>query len=238
MDRGVLEGWIGDGLSLDEMGRRAGRHPSTVSYWLRKHGLSAVRAEVHRAKGALDRDELAMYLRAGFSIRDMAEATNRSITTVRHWLRRYGLQTYRGELRLAANRARGEGQDAPTLRCETHGFTTFTRRGADPTYRCLQCRSEAVTRRRRRVKAQLVAEAGGACVLCGYSRHLGALQFHHLEPSRKEFRIASVGTALSLARAREEVAKCILLCANCHAEVEHGLIAMAVGADKVADRPA
>ena len=45
MERAVLEDWIGDGLSLDEMGRRAGRHPSTVSYWMRKHGLVAVGAE-------------------------------------------------------------------------------------------------------------------------------------------------------------------------------------------------
>ncbi len=59
MERAVLESWIGDGLSLDEMGRRAGRHPSTVSYWMRKHGLAAVGAEMHRARGRLDRDELA-----------------------------------------------------------------------------------------------------------------------------------------------------------------------------------
>jgi hypothetical protein len=86
------------------------------------------------------------------------------------------------------------------------------------------------------VKAQLVAEAGGGCALCGYDRHLGALQFHHVDPSQKRFAIASVGTALSLERARAEVAKCILLCANCHAEVEGGLIETASRADKVADR--
>src|SRR5262245_57676734 len=102
------------------MGRRADRHPSTVSYWLRKHGLTAVGATVHAPRGALDREELATYLRAGFSIRDMAEATNRSITGVRHWLRRYGLQTYRSELRVAANAARAEGLAAPVLRCDKH----------------------------------------------------------------------------------------------------------------------
>jgi Zn finger protein HypA/HybF involved in hydrogenase expression len=167
----------------------------------------------------------------------MAEATNRSITTVRHWLRRYGLQTYRGELRLAANEARRAGEVAPTLRCETHGWTRFTLRHADVGYRCPKCRSEAVTRRRRRIKAQLVREAGGGCALCGYRRHLGALQFHHIDPAQKAFAIASVGTALSLERARAEVAKCILLCANCHAEVEGGLIPLPSAADKVADRP-
>jgi 5-methylcytosine-specific restriction endonuclease McrA len=227
VDRAVLEQWIDEGLSLEEMGRGAGRHPSTVSYWLRKHGLAAVGAETHAARGALDRDELATYLRAGFSIRDMAEATNRSITTVRHWLRRYGLQTYRGELRAASNEARSNGLTRPTLRCDKHGLTAFGQRTDDPAYRCLRCRSEAVTERRRRMKAKLVEEAGGGCAVCGYDRHLGALQFHHVDPAEKRFTIAGVGVSLSLERARREIRKCVLLCANCHAEVEAGLISMA-----------
>jgi hypothetical protein len=37
-------------------------------------------------------------------------------------------------------------------------------------------------RRRQKVKAILVAEAGGECVLCGYSRNIRVLQFHHVEP--------------------------------------------------------
>jgi IS30 family transposase len=140
MDREQLQRWLAEGLSLEEMGERAGRHPSTVSYWLRKHGLSANGAVVHGARGALDRDELAMYLRAGFSTTHMAIATGRSVTTVRHWLRRYGLQTYRSELRAASNRARAAGETAPTLRCDRHGWTRFSRRGAGNTYRCLRCR--------------------------------------------------------------------------------------------------
>jgi Homeodomain-like domain/Helix-turn-helix domain len=233
MDRSALEAWIAEGLSLEEMGRCVERHPSTVSYWLRKHGLEAVGADVHSARGALDRDELAMYLRAGFTIRDIAEAADRSTTTVRHWLRRYGLQTYRSELRAASNAARADGLNRPTLRCDKHGPTLFGQRGDDPAYRCLRCRSEAVTRRRRRVKAKLVEEAGGQCAVCGYDRHIGALQFHHLDPGVKRFTIAGVGVSLSLERARHEVEKCILLCANCHAEVEGGLISAESPADRV-----
>ena len=78
MERVVLESWIGDGLSLDEMGRRAGRHPSTVSYWMRKHGLAAVGAELHRARGRLDRDELERLIDAGLSVRGIATAVDRA----------------------------------------------------------------------------------------------------------------------------------------------------------------
>ena len=66
-------------------------------------------------------------------------------------------------------------------------------------------------------------EAGGRCQLCGYGRYQGALQFHHLDPTTKEFAISRQGVTRAFAELREEAAKCILLCANCHAEVEAGL---------------
>ncbi|MEA2179365.1 MAG: hypothetical protein QOG77_2662 [Solirubrobacteraceae bacterium] len=86
----------------------------------------------------------------------------------------------------------------------------------------MRCQSEQVIERRRRLRAQLVAEAGGACVLCGYHRYVGALHFHHVDPSTKRFQLGG-GATRSLERNRREAAKCVLLCSNCHAEVEAGL---------------
>jgi hypothetical protein len=107
--------------------------------------------------------------------------------------------------------------------------TRFGPRG-DSGFRCLACRSEAVVARRRLVKSTLVADAGGHCLLCGYDRSVAALQFHHLDPATKEFHISRDGVARSLARARAEAAKCVLLCANCHAEVESGIATIPPGA--------
>jgi hypothetical protein len=94
---------------------------------------------------------------------------------------------------------------------------------ADGGWRCLRCRSEAVSQRRRRVKEILVAEAGGACRICGYSRCLAALEFHHLDPAGKAFGVGERGVSRSLDEARQEVGKCLLLCSNCHAELEAGI---------------
>ncbi len=88
-------------------------------------------------------------------------------------------------------------------------------------------RSEAVVRRRRKVKQVLVEEAGGVCARCGYSRCMAALEFHHLVPSEKSFSLSHRGVARSLEKARAEASKCVLLCANCHAEVEAGMIQVA-----------
>jgi hypothetical protein len=100
-------------------------------------------------------------------------------------------------------------------------------------YRCKRCRIEAVSARRRRVKQILVREAGGACRLCGYSRYAGALQFHHVDPTKKMFALSSRGLARSLAKARQEVVKCVLLCANCHAEVEAGIASIGASSDSL-----
>jgi 5-methylcytosine-specific restriction endonuclease McrA len=117
-------------------------------------------------------------------------------------------------------------QQQLVLRCRRHGVTPFRRRSTGG-YRCGKCRSEAVARRRRKVKRVLVNEAGGRCRLCGYDRCLAALEFHHLVPGEKSFSMSHRGVARSLAKARSEAQKCVLLCANCHAEVEAGVTTLA-----------
>jgi hypothetical protein len=89
------------------------------------------------------------------------------------------------------------------------------------------------------VKEILVRDAGGACAACGYSECLAALSFHHLDPGLKRFAVAGRGVTRSLDAAREEAKKCVLLCSNCHAEVEAGvrqLQAKDVPADHVVER--
>jgi hypothetical protein len=88
-----------------------------------------------------------------------------------------------------------------------------------------------VAQRRRRIKEILVREAGGCCLICGFAQYIGALQFHHLDPATKAFSLGREGVTRSLAKAREEARKCVLLCANCHAMVEAGLLDLAPPAD-------
>jgi len=212
---------LSDGLSLAEIGRRVGLHEATVGYWAERHGLRAAYAARHAAKGALTPVELRPLVEEGLSTAQIAQHVGRSKTTVRHWLREYGLET----LWASRRRASGEGKRNLVLACSHHGVTVFTRRSSGG-YRCNKCRAEAVSRRRRKVKRILVEEAGGACILCGYDRCVAALEFHHLEPGEKRFALSHRGVARSIASARAEAARCTLLCANCHAEVEAGLVAV------------
>lgn len=63
---------------------------------------------------------------------------------------------------------------------------------------------------------------GSKCCLCGYSTFGGALDFHHIDPAEKVFIICTSKTPGSL-QFFKELAKCVLLCANCHREVEAGV---------------
>jgi len=78
---------------------------------------------------------------------------------------------------------------------------------------------EAVKRRRRRVRQMAIDHLGGRCNRCGYDRCIDALEFHHLDSSKKDFGISNRGYTRSWKKIREEIEKCELLCANCHREV-------------------
>jgi transposase len=222
MDAVVLEGYLRQGLSLERIGELTGRHASTVGYWVKQHGLAAVHRDRHAPRGGIDKVTLSELVDAGLCTRQIAERLGLSQSTVRHWLRRHGLRTHRSR-RTDSHGVRGKDPDRKSMTCARHGTTDFwlDTRGI---YRCLRCRSEAVARRRRRLKEILVAEAGGRCTICGYDRYIGALQFHHRDGAAKRFGIGERGLTRSIAAVRSEAAKCILLCANCHSEIEGGIV--------------
>jgi transposase len=224
MDSDLLSAYLAQGLSLGQIGVRVGRHPSTVAYWLKKHGLTANGHEKHGPREGIARAQLQILIDNGLSIRAIAERLHVSPSTVRYWLRKHDLQTRPGERRAfsMAQTERANKVKRARLRCERHGEGMFVRR-PDGGYRCCKCAQEAVLKRRRTLRRTLVLEAGGRCALCGYDRHIAALQFHHLDPTTKAFGLSARGITRSLVELRAEASKCVLLCGNCHAEVEAGV---------------
>jgi len=86
----------------------------------------------------------------------------------------------------------------------------------------MSANGRAVVNWRRRTKQRAFVYKGSRCLVCGYTRCLGALQFHHIDPGNKDFRISSVLRAWG--RVKQELDNCALLCANCHAEFHHGTL--------------
>lgn len=103
--------------------------------------------------------------------------------------------------------------------CKHHGEQNHYLSG---TYlRCMKCSSDAVTKRRRKLKQFCIDYKGGSCSICGYSKCNSALEFHHLNPNEKDFSISKDIHTKSENDLKTELDKCILVCRNCHAEIHN-----------------
>ncbi len=66
-------------------------------------------------------------------------------------------------------------------------------------------------------KKRAIKLKGGKCMKCGYNRCIGALDFHHLDPSTKESTLKYLWDK-SWERIEAEIEKCVLWCCRCHRE--------------------
>ena len=78
--------------------------------------------------------------------------------------------------------------------------------------RCGSCNTKI---RRFRAKAAAIKYLGGECIKCGWKGNQAALQFHHIDPTQKDFVIGNVANK-KWEVIKSELSKCKLLCANCH----------------------
>ena len=99
--------------------------------------------------------------------------------------------------------------------CLSHGFGIKKSQYTEE--QLSELKKNYVVNFRRKVKAELVTYKGGHCEKCGYDKCTDALEFHHIDPSQKDFSIS--GRSLSFERLKSEVDKCILVCSNCHKEI-------------------
>jgi hypothetical protein len=88
---------------------------------------------------------------------------------------------------------------------------------------CRKCTSARINKmapfRRKQRKLEAIKIMGGKCCRChGVFPHY-VYDFHHIDPSRKEFSMTDLQDK-AWHRLEKELNKCILVCANCH-RIEH-----------------
>ncbi len=160
--------------------------------------------------------QLVQLIKGGKTQREIAKQLGYSQTTIKYWLKKFGLKTNNRKGRKKKHTGTGKYTSS---QCDKHGKTRFVLAKSSGKYQCLKCRSAAVDRRRIKNKKTLVEEHGGKCIQCGYNKTISALHFHHRDPKNKLFVISSAW-GKSLDSLRKEAEKCDLLCDVCHAE-EH-----------------
>lgn len=88
---------------------------------------------------------------------------------------------------------------------------------------CKKCVTDQSYERSIKFKQECLQYKGGKCEKCGYNKYTGALEFHHKNPSEKDFNISNSKTWTLTEDIKNELDKCMTLCSNCHRE-EHAKI--------------
>ena len=79
-------------------------------------------------------------------------------------------------------------------------------------------RKDCYDRRQRLLNITLEIKAKIGCQICKESDPC-CLDFHHVDPSKKDLAIAKLVSHKSKVKMLEEIKKCIVVCANCHRKI-------------------
>lgn len=101
--------------------------------------------------------------------------------------------------------------------CEVEGEQNFYK---SQKYFCKTCWNKRTVKTQKDKIAELKKENGGCCSRCGYDRCPDALEFHHKDPTQKEFHLGDA-RGFNITKLRKELEKCILVCRNCHTEIHY-----------------
>ena len=92
----------------------------------------------------------------------------------------------------------------------------YIRRGTQTHSYCKSCVLAQTVERQRNLKRLSVEYKGLTCFDCGIVDHPCVYDFHHIDPSQKDFTIAHRKQYKFDESIKKELDKCVLLCSNCH----------------------
>lgn len=168
----------------------------------------------------MKKEELIELIKKNLSQREISKKLNVSQTNLRYWLNKFELKTNIKKFNECDDKKR-----CPKCKENKRLDEFYNRRNKEGnSVYCRKCSNEESRERARRFKVKCVEYKGGKCVECGYNKYLGALDFHHLDPSKKDFRLAAVKSHAFNDMIKKELDKCILVCANCHREIHGSLV--------------
>jgi len=177
----------------------------------------------------MEKEILKTFIDQGISLRQISIETGKSLTTIRYWVKKYDLKSKHLPFFLLEKKEFGDYRKCPKCNKDCP-IDNFYQRGGRPnasTY-CKECTSIQTLNRMQKLKTQMVEYKGGCCVICGYKKYMGALEFHHINPNEKDFNLSHMKKYAFDDKIKNELDKCILVCSNCHREI-HGKIVVPSG---------
>lgn len=156
----------------------------------------------------MEKSVLESYISKGNSIRNIASEENVSGSTVRYWLNKYGIKTFKYQKQI-------ELKHPKKCKC---GETRPDKFYGNKRTICGKCHNKYTTIKGEERKTQAVKYLGGKCKECGYNKCIQALDIHHVDSSKKDISF-KYKRSWGWERLKKELKGCILLCANCHREL-------------------
>lgn len=180
----------------------------------------------------MEKNILEEMVERGLSSHQIAKETGKSQTSIRHWLRKYGMNTKHFSFKYENNESKdflngheckvcktpltGKKHSYCSDKCKGSYYYTTHKSEINPN---TNIRQKQISKKR---KLLLIEMSGGACNKCGYKKNYAALTFHHLDPTNKVFNVDSRKLSnTNWNSILEEWEKCELLCANCHSELHN-----------------
>lgn len=168
----------------------------------------------------MNKEKLIEHIESGKSTYDIAKAMNCGQTSVRYWLKKYGLKTKLATIidtdgricKKCGNNLKGRQTIFCSKKCKASEWDSNTKNTSSG-WRGTQQRGVLN-------KTKHVIENNG-CKCCKYKKNIAALTFHHRNPNEKSYEVSMrfMGSR-DIKKVEEEIQKCDLLCVNCHMETE------------------
>ncbi len=156
----------------------------------------------------MDKTTLQKYVDLNYSTRKIAELTQSSQSNVRHWLKKHSLKTNLNQFGLS------------DYQCQC-GETNPEKFYGHSKSNCSKCHNLRTAKSGKNNRLFAVEFLGSKCKVCGYDKHTGSLDIHHLDPTIKDKNFKYM-RGWCKERILNEIKNCVLLCRNCHAEVHAG----------------
>ena len=162
-----------------------------------------------KTKERLTKEQLLPLLARGLSTRELGSVFGRGPTSIRYWLKVYGLETYPKYLAKDATRKCACGEKNPA---KFYGHRKTL---------CGKCHSQYTLKLGQQKKDKARKHLGGKCVACGFNKYNSALAIHHKDPATKDSKFSSM-RSWCWERIEKELKGCVLLCHNCHGAYHAG----------------
>ena len=171
----------------------------------------------------LTEEQCKNLIQKGLKIKELKNLTKRSETYLRSLASKNNLTISRSKKEPAKNATEKECITCKLI-LPTSSFYKQTKKDKDLKWdyydsSCKNCRLEYSLERRRAIKRQALDYKGWSCNSCGLidKDYPQIYDFHHIDPSQKDFAISK--NTLVFEKIKNELDKCIVLCANCHRKV-------------------